>query len=82
MPEIKKIYTITDDLKKIIADFLENPFDNSKEAIELVKSKDSFTEGEINQIINLLGKFPAYLVYPIIDSFKGNLKIEEIEQHE
>lgn len=82
MPEIKKIYTITEDLKKIIADFLENPFDNSKESIELVKSKDSFTEEEINQIINLLGKFPAYLVYPIIDSFKGNLKIEEIEQHE
>lgn len=82
MPEIKKIYTITEDLKKIIADFLENPFDNSKESIELVKSKDSFTEEEINQIINLLGKFPAYLVYPIIDSFKGNLKIEEIEQPE
>lgn len=79
---MKKIYTITDDLKKIIADFLENPFDNSKESVELVKSKDSFTEEEINQIINLLGKFPAYLVYPIIDSFKGNLKIEEIEQHE
>jgi hypothetical protein len=79
MSEIKKIYTVTDDLRKIIADFLESPFDNIKESIELVRSKDTFTEEEINQIINLLGKFPAYLVYPIIDSFKGNLKIEEVE---
>jgi hypothetical protein len=82
MPEIKKIYTVTDDLRKIIGDFLESPFDNIKESIELVRSKDTFTEEEINQIINLLGKFPAYLVYPIIDSFKGNLKIEEVEQPE
>jgi hypothetical protein len=79
MSEIKKIYTVTDDLRKIIADFLESPFDNIKESIELVRGKDTFTEEEINQIINLLGKFPAYLVYPIIDSFKGNLKIEEVE---
>jgi hypothetical protein len=79
MSEIKKIYTVTDDLRKIIADFLESPFDNIKESIELVRGKDNFTEEEINQIINLLGKFPAYLVYPIIDSFKGNLKIEEVE---
>jgi hypothetical protein len=82
MSEIKKIYTVTDDLRKIIGDFLESPFDNIKESIELVRSKDTFTEEEINQIINLLGKFPAYLVYPIIDSFKGNLKIEEVEQPE
>ena len=79
MSEIKKIYTVTDDLIKIIADFLESPFYNIKESIELVRGKDTFTEEEINQIINLLGKFPAYLVYPIIDSFKGNLKIEEVE---
>jgi hypothetical protein len=82
MSETKKIYTVTDDLRKIIADFLESPFDNTKESIELIRSKESFTEDEINQIINLLGKFPAYLVYPIIDSFKGNLKIEEVEQPE
>ena len=80
MTEIKKIYTVTEDLRKIISDFLESPFDNIKESIEMIRSKESFTEEEINQIINLLGKFPAYLVYPIIDSFKGNLKIEEIEQ--
>lgn len=82
MSEIKKVYSVTPDLRKIIADFLENPFDNTKESIELIKNQESFTEEEINQIINLLGRFPAYLVYPIIDSFKGNLKIEEIEQSE
>ena len=82
MPETKKIYTVTEDLRKIISDFLESPFDNTKDSIEMIRSKKSFTEEEINQIINLLGKFPAYLVYPIIDSFKGNLKIEEIEQPE
>ena len=43
MSEIKKIYTVTDDLRKIIADFLESPFDNIKESIELVRSKDTFT---------------------------------------
>jgi len=82
MSETKKLYTITEDLRKIISDFLESPFDNTRELIELLKSKESFTEDEINQIVNLLGKFPAYLVYPIIDSFKGNLKIEEIDQPE
>jgi hypothetical protein len=80
MSESKKSYIVSKDLVNKIVDFLENPFDNTKESIEILKSKDSFTEEEINKIIALLGKFPAYSVYPIIDLFKGNLKVEEIEQ--
>ena len=80
MSENPKIYVVSKDLTEKILDFLENPFDNTKECTEMLKNKNSFTEEEINQIISLLGKFPAYLVYPIIDSFKGNLKVEEIEQ--
>jgi hypothetical protein len=80
MSENKKTYIVSRDLINRIIDFLENPFDNAKESIEILKSKDSFTEDEINKIIALLGKFPAYSVYPIIDSFKGNLKVEEIDQ--
>jgi len=79
MSENKKTYIVSRDLINRIIDFLENPFDNAKESIEILKSKDSFTEDEINKIIALLGKFPAYSVYPIIDSFKGNLKVEEID---
>jgi hypothetical protein len=80
MSENKKTYIVSRDLINKIIDFLENPFDNAKESVEILKSKDSFTEDEINKIVALLGKFPAYSVYPIIDSFKGNLKVEEIDQ--
>lgn len=77
MSSSEKIYTLEENLKNSIVGFLENPFDNYKELTELVKSKNSFTETEINQIVSLLGKFPAYSVYPVIDLFKGNLKVEE-----
>jgi hypothetical protein len=80
MSENKKVYIISTDLVDKIVNFLENPFDNTKESIEMLKSKNSFTEEEVNKIIALLGKFPAYSVYPIIDLFKGNLKVEEIDQ--
>lgn len=82
MSENKKTYIVSKDLIDKIVDFLENPFDNTKESIEILKSKDSFTEDEINKIVALLGKFPAYSVYPIIDLFKGNLKVEEIDQQQ
>jgi hypothetical protein len=77
MSEAKKIYTLSEDLRNKIVDFLENPFDNTKESVEVLKTKNSFTEEEINKIVALLGKFPAYTVYPIIDLFKVNLKVEE-----
>jgi len=82
MSESKKTYIVSKDLIEKIVDFLENPFDNTKESIEILKSKDSFTEDEINKIVALLGKFPAYSVYPIIDLFKGNLKVEEIDHQQ
>jgi hypothetical protein len=77
MSEVKKIYTLSEELRNKIVDFLENPFDNTKESVEVLKTKNSFTEEEINKIVALLGKFPAYTVYPIIDLFKVNLKVEE-----
>jgi hypothetical protein len=79
MSEKEKIFKITNELRQSIIDYLENPFDNTKETLDLLKNEDSLTIDEINQIISLLGKFPAYSVYPIINEFKGNLKIEEIE---
>lgn len=78
MSDTEKKYLMEAVLKNSILDFLNNPFDNYQNLMELLKSKDSFTEKEINEIISLLGKFPAYSVYPLIDLFKGNLKVEEI----
>lgn len=77
MSSPEKNYIIQDILKKSLLDFLENPFDDYMELVELIKSKNSFTENEINQIVSLLGKFPAFSVYPIIDLFRENLKIVE-----
>jgi hypothetical protein len=82
MSEVKKIYTLSEELRNKIVDFLENPFDNTKESVEVLKTKNSFTEEEINKIVALLGKFPAYTVYPIIDLFKVNLKVEEINEQQ
>jgi hypothetical protein len=82
MSEAKKIYTLSEDLRNKIVDFLENPFDNTKESVEVLKTKNSFTEEEINKIVALLGKFPAYTVYPIIDLFKVNLKVEEANEQQ
>jgi hypothetical protein len=82
MSEAKKIYTLSEELRNKIVDFLENPFDNTKESVEVLKTKNSFTEEEINKIVALLGKFPAYSVYPIIDLFKVNLKVEETNEQQ
>jgi hypothetical protein len=82
MSEAKKIYTLSEELRNKIVDFLENPFDNTKESVEVLKTKNSFTEEEINKIVALLGKFPAYSVYPIIDLFKLNLKVEETNEQQ
>ena len=82
MSEAKKIYTLSAELRNKIVDFLENPFDNTKESVEVLKTKNSFTEEEINKIVALLGKFPAYSVYPIIDLFKVNLKVEETNEQQ
>lgn len=79
MSEKEKIYQITPEFKEIIINFLLNPFDGTIEIIKLLQNKDSFTEEEINQVVTLLGKFPAYNVYTIISQFKDHLKIEDIE---
>lgn len=78
MSDTEKTYIMEANLKNLILDFLNQPFDSYQHLIQLLQSKDSFTETEINQIVNLLGKFPAYSVYPLIDQFKGNLKVEEV----
>jgi hypothetical protein len=78
MTGTEKNYTMGEELKKSLIEFLKNPFDNYQDLTNLVESKDTFTETEINKIVTLLGKFPAYSVYPLIDSFRGNLKEEKI----
>jgi len=78
MSNTEKQYIMEENLRESLVDFLKNPFDKYQELISLVESKNSFTESEINQIVSLLGKFPAYSVYPVIDLFKGNLKEENI----
>jgi hypothetical protein len=78
MSVTEKKYIMEENLRESLADFLKNPFDNYQELIGLIESKSSFTESEINKIVSLLGKFPAYSVYPVIDLFKGNLKEENI----
>ena len=79
MNEKIKKYTIDSDLKDSIIKFLKNPFDHTIESIELLEKNNDFTDKEINQIITLLGKYPANLVYPIIDLFKINLKIKKVD---
>ena len=79
MSESQKLYRLNDEFKKSIVDYLMNPFDSSIEVLKLLEEKETFSETEINQVVSLLGKFPAYSVYPLIDQFKGNLKVEEIE---
>jgi hypothetical protein len=61
-----KIYNIPRDLSDKIREFLENPFEGIGEAKSLLKEKEQFTEDEINKIVALIGKFPAYSVYQIL----------------
>lgn len=79
MPEKEKVYKITDEFRELIVNFLLDPFDGTIETIKLLQDRDSFTEDEINQVVTLLGRFPAYNVYTIISKFKEHLKIEEVE---
>jgi hypothetical protein len=78
MSVTEKKYIMEENLRESLEDFLKNPFDNYQELIGLIENKNTFTESEINKIVSLLGKFPAYAVYPVIDLFKGNLKEENI----
>ena len=82
MSEVEKIYIVGEEFKDTIINFLQNPFDLTLESINLLRSKSKFTEKEINQVISVLGKFPADQVYPIIDLFKLNLKVEEVGKEE
>lgn len=79
MSEKEKVYKITDEFRELIVNFLLDPFDGTIETIKLLQDRDSFTEDEINQVVTLLGRFPAYNVYTIISKFKEHLKIEEVE---
>lgn len=78
MSEKEKVYQLSPEFRKSIVEFLLNPFDSTIEVIKLLEEKETFSETEINKVVSLLGKFPAYSVFPIIDQFKGNLKVEEI----
>ena len=75
MSEDKK-YKISTELTQEIIGFLENPFDGTREAIDLLKSNDILTEEEINRVIAILGKFPAFAVFQILGQLSS--KVEEI----
>lgn len=72
-----KIYNIPRDLSDKIGEFLENPFEGMAEAKNLLKEKEQFTEEEINKIVSLMGKFPAYSVYQILGEISG--KVIEVD---
>ena len=60
MSESQKLYRLNDEFKKSIVDYLMNPFDSSIEVLKLLEEKETFSEAEINRVVSLLGKFPAY----------------------
>lgn len=76
MEENKK-YKISADLAQELIEFFENPFDGTKDAIQLLKSGDPLSEQEINKVVAVLGKFPAFAVYQVLG--KLSTKIEEVE---
>ena len=73
----QKNYKISPELAKEILDFLENPFEGTSEARGLLQNNDIFTADEVNKIVAIIGKFPAYSVYKILGQL--STKVEQIE---
>jgi hypothetical protein len=73
----QKNYKISPELAEQIIDFLENPFEGLREAKELLQNNDIFTADEVNRIVAIIGKFPAFSVYKILGQL--STKVEEIE---
>lgn len=73
----QKSYKISPELAKEILDFLENPFEGTLEAKGLLTNNDIFTADEVNKIVAIIGKFPAFAVYKILGQLSS--KVEEVE---
>lgn len=76
-------YEITKELRSASVDFL-NTYANYGKCLELLKSeeKNSFTEEEVNEILNLLGIFRLRDVFHLVERFKvevTQLKSEQVE---
>jgi len=76
-------YEITKDLRSASVDFLTT-YANYGKCLELLKNeeKNSFTEEEVNEILNLLGIFRLRDVFHLVERFKvevTQLKSEQVE---
>ena len=68
-------YKINDDIRNSINNFLEPVFSTK----ELLDSGRDLTEDEINKLLSVLGNFPAYNVYEIIDSIRSGVNVIDDE---
>jgi hypothetical protein len=81
---MKTNYEITKELREASVEFL-NTYANYGKCLESLKNgeKNSFTEDEVNEILNLLGNFRLRDVFHIVERFKvevTQLKSEEVDQ--
>lgn len=76
-------YEITKDLRSASVDFLTT-YANYGKCLELLKNeeKNSFTEEEVNEILNLLGIFRLRDVFHLVERFKVEVTQLKSEQGE
>jgi len=68
---MEKNYEISKDLRELSAKFLSE-FANYEKCLTSLKDteKESFTESEVNEILNLLGAFRLREVFHIVERYK------------
>jgi len=81
---MEKNYEISKDLRELSAKFLSE-FANYEKCLTSLKDteKESFTESEVNEILNLLGAFRLREVFHIVERYKvevTQLKSESSEE--
>jgi hypothetical protein len=81
---MKTNYEIAKGLREASVEFLDT-YANYGKCLENLRNveKESFTEDEVNEILNLLGSFRLRDVFHIVERFKvevTQLKSEEVEQ--
>ena len=68
-------YKIDSETKKSIRELLAPAI---KVQVAIEKSEDLLTEEEVNSILTYLGRFPASIVYPVIENLKNGIsKIDD-----
>jgi hypothetical protein len=81
---MKANYEITKELREASVEFL-NSYANYGKCLDFLKNeeKTSYTEDEVNEILNLLGSFRLRDVFHIVERFKvevTQLKSDQVEQ--